>query len=643
MNIHPQDLTASKPWAVIRALMGAQKTEQEKEEAALSFTLGKVGLALSGGGFRASLFHIGVLARLAELDILRHVEVISCVSGGSILGAFYYLELRRTLMEKSDGELGQQDYIDIVCRVQEKFLKGVQKNIRLRMLLEFKSNLRVFRGSSMTDRLAVLYDRELFDLVEDEFKPERRMFFWKRKRRSMSDILITPRGKAGEHFDPKYDNWTRKHKVPILILNATTLNTCHNWQFTGNFMGEPPARSSENIDSNDRLRRLYYGEAPVRYRDQPLNGQPRSKVKLSEAVGASAAVPGLFDPLSLDGLYGTKAGDSQNLDYGLGLVDGGAWDNQGAASLLDQNCTVLLVSDASGQTGVALQPGSGRLEVMSRTNNILMARVRESQYGYLATLRDAGSLCGLMYVHLKKNLDPENVNWLRSSDVSPRSAVTVLTTYGMRRDVQARIADIRTDLDSFSDCEADALMLSGYLMTDHEFEGCIKGFPVDTSLRHKWRFLRLAPIAASLKDHADLDPLLRALDIAKRITWKPFFASPVVKSLTVVIAAGSSYLLIRWCSSAWAEPLPLTRGRALAYTIGGVASLSVLRLVLNKWFKYRNPYIQIVASLLLLPVGWLLLPLYLRFIEPFYTKYGPKYETPEDKTEGGSKAAAAGM
>ena len=42
---------------------------------------GKVGLALSGGGFRASLFHIGVLAKLAELDVLRHVEVLSCVKG----------------------------------------------------------------------------------------------------------------------------------------------------------------------------------------------------------------------------------------------------------------------------------------------------------------------------------------------------------------------------------------------------------------------------------------------------------------------------------------------------------------------------------------------------------------------------------
>jgi hypothetical protein len=248
-----------------------------------------------------------------------------------------------------------------------------------------------------------------------------------------------------------------------------------------------------------------------------------------------------------------------------------------------------------------------------------------------------------MYVHLKKNLDPENVNWLRSSDVSPRSAATVLTTYGMRRDVQAKIADIRTDLDSFSDCEAEALMLSGYLMTDHEFEGCIKGFPVDTRFRHKWLFLRLAPIAASPKDHAGLDRLLRALDIAKRITWKPFFASHVVKGLTGVVAAGFLYLVVRWCSSAWAEPLPGTWGQAVAYAIVAVALLSVFRLALNKWFKNRNPYIQIVASLLLLPVGWLLLRLYLRFIEPFYTKYGPKYETPEDKPESGGKAAAAGI
>jgi NTE family protein len=42
----------------------------------------KLGLALSGGGFRSAFFHVGVLARLAEADLLRKVDVISSVSGG---------------------------------------------------------------------------------------------------------------------------------------------------------------------------------------------------------------------------------------------------------------------------------------------------------------------------------------------------------------------------------------------------------------------------------------------------------------------------------------------------------------------------------------------------------------------------------
>lgn len=56
------------------------------DAAVRSAFVGKVGLGLSGGGFRASLFHIGVLAKLAEFDLLRRVEVLSCVSGGSIEG-----------------------------------------------------------------------------------------------------------------------------------------------------------------------------------------------------------------------------------------------------------------------------------------------------------------------------------------------------------------------------------------------------------------------------------------------------------------------------------------------------------------------------------------------------------------------------
>ena len=45
------------------------------------------GLALSGGGFRAMLFHVGSLRRLYEIGALQRVERISSVSGGSIAAA----------------------------------------------------------------------------------------------------------------------------------------------------------------------------------------------------------------------------------------------------------------------------------------------------------------------------------------------------------------------------------------------------------------------------------------------------------------------------------------------------------------------------------------------------------------------------
>jgi predicted acylesterase/phospholipase RssA len=46
-----------------------------------------IGLALSGGGFRATLFHLGVVRFLYETGSLTSVKRISAVSGGSILAA----------------------------------------------------------------------------------------------------------------------------------------------------------------------------------------------------------------------------------------------------------------------------------------------------------------------------------------------------------------------------------------------------------------------------------------------------------------------------------------------------------------------------------------------------------------------------
>jgi NTE family protein len=47
----------------------------------------KIGLALSGGGVRAAIFHAGVLRRLADEDLLEAVSGVSTVSGGSLAAA----------------------------------------------------------------------------------------------------------------------------------------------------------------------------------------------------------------------------------------------------------------------------------------------------------------------------------------------------------------------------------------------------------------------------------------------------------------------------------------------------------------------------------------------------------------------------
>ena len=51
----------------------------------------RLGLALSGGGFRAAAFHLGVFRKLQELGLLSKIDLLTCVSGGSIAGGFLAL------------------------------------------------------------------------------------------------------------------------------------------------------------------------------------------------------------------------------------------------------------------------------------------------------------------------------------------------------------------------------------------------------------------------------------------------------------------------------------------------------------------------------------------------------------------------
>src|SRR5271157_390490 len=55
-----------------------------------------IGLAFSGGGIRSATFNLGILQGLQELDLLRHVDFLSTVSGGGFIGSWLVGNVART-------------------------------------------------------------------------------------------------------------------------------------------------------------------------------------------------------------------------------------------------------------------------------------------------------------------------------------------------------------------------------------------------------------------------------------------------------------------------------------------------------------------------------------------------------------------
>lgn len=591
-------MQASPAWAVIEQFLGCD------EAGVRSAFIGRVGLALSGGGFRASLFHIGVLARLAELDVLRHVEALSCVSGGSIIGAHYYLELRQLLRSKAQSDITRTDYIQMVQRIERDFLAGVQRNIRTRMLASFGANFKMFLpmffpNFSRTEYTGKLIEDEIFSRVQDQDAQGQRD-------RVLSNLTIQPiDAPKNLEFSPKDQNWRRSVKVPILVLNATSLNTGHNWQFTATWMGEPPAGVDSKVDANYRLRRMYYDkQAPQKYKNFPLG----------HAVAASAAVPGLFEPLNLPDLYPDKT---------VRLVDGGVHDNQGVSSLLEQGCLVMLVSDASGQMETVDKPGNGVLSTLLRSNSVLQARVRVAQYHDLDARRTSALLRTLMFLHLKKDVESEPVDWERCQDPFQPKPKNVLTSYGILKTVQRKLANIRTDLDSFHDIEAFALMTSGYRMATKWFEDNTNhGFPQLPPVETDWRFLS---VEAPMKTEAEglerqHDKLMKLLECSNCLAFKVWKLKPGLKVLGLTILAVFAIAIL---VAAFLGPeiriLTLRSVVVMALTAGAayVIGENLVRVV-----RFRDTLQQILIGLGMCGGGFLIARLHLGLFDRLYLKLG---------------------
>jgi NTE family protein len=101
----------------------------------------RIGVALSGGGFRAAAFHLGVMRELHSRGILAKLDLISCVSGGSIAGG--------TLAVGWNDPAGALDRMERYLRTRSVAVASVIGGT----LNPFESRL---------DHLAGTYDRDLF-------------------------------------------------------------------------------------------------------------------------------------------------------------------------------------------------------------------------------------------------------------------------------------------------------------------------------------------------------------------------------------------------------------------------------------------------------------------------------------------------
>jgi predicted acylesterase/phospholipase RssA len=181
-------------------------------------------------------------------------------------------------------------------------------------------------------------------------------------------------------------------------------------------------------------------------------------------VAASACVPLVFEPLRLRPHYD---------DIEVSLVDGGVHDNQGTVALLASDCNVVLVSDACGQLMLEPKPSTELTAAVSsgrRSMDTLMERVRLANFADREARHRSGLLRGLMFLHMKAGLDA-NVIHLPFSRESYELEMTKLSPSGVRRDLQQALAELRTDLDAFTEIESSALMACGYQMATKALDG----------------------------------------------------------------------------------------------------------------------------------------------------------------------------
>ena len=224
----------------------------------MSFTMKKIGLALSGGGFRASLYHLGLIRFLRDAGILPQVTHITAVSGGSIVAAHLVLNW--------DRYNGLPNEFDAAAA---ELLSFVRLDVRNRITRRFPLTL-----------------------------PLR----WSRRLLGLSNRKLTLTGQLEYHYERYLYGDTSLFELPEkpqLHLLATNLSEGCLCSFNRNGLLMVRRQPGNSF----RLERIHMGLATV-----------------AMAVAASSAFPGFFPPLELTAAVVGATGDFGRQAYTDGGV-----------------------------------------------------------------------------------------------------------------------------------------------------------------------------------------------------------------------------------------------------------------------------------------------------------------------------------
>lgn len=262
------------------------------------------------------------------------------------------------------------------------------------------------------------------------------------------------------------------------------------------------------------------------------------------------------------------------------------------------------------------------MSLFFRVDTILQERLREIQLLDLKARKYTFIVNKLIIVHLKNGLSQLPVSWIDCTDVN-RSLLydkeiedeNSLLKYGVMTKIQKGLSEVGSDLDSFNDIEAYALMYSRcqQVMHDHSESNCKET---------DWRFLK---VAESCMLPAKDKQLVAQLKVSCFVPFKIIRLSKAFNYF--VLGLGSIFLIyilfiliMNWHNATpiwqFTPSYNFIRITLLVFLVGFLSKFLAKVINVESFIKRKG------ALFFVLTFGWLFSPMHIQLISPLYNILG---------------------